>query len=596
MKYIFLSMRKYLCVALILGLLCACAKEGYPTGGPKDETPPVVLGTSPVNGSIDFSAKEFLINFDEYVQVKDADNNILVSPPMKQKPEYTTRGKGILVKLKDTLMANTTYLFQFKGGIVDFNEGNPLPSYEYVFSTGANIDSMTLRGRVLDAFSNKPSDDAVSVMAYAESQLLADSLAPDSVVAKQKPMYMTRCDKDGYFELNHLRSVRYRLLALADDDKNLMLGPSEAVAFLDTLVSPYHMPAPPDTTQRDSSLIAQLDSLASAPAASDTLAAPILPGQQLQMRLSLLKVETQRVVKAEFSRKGKLVIATQCPLSKQYSLQHLDSTDTSRLFVYPNPQGDTLTVWTASKDCDSLVLLLRDTNLTDTLKLTYRAKASSAMGTKKIAQTTMRSLVASSHPYYDTLRLAFENPISGFVGAAADSMVAVFNLTDSTTTYCGLRMTDSCGPQAYTHAMINFKGKGGEKYKFTVAHGQLRDIYGQITPDSLVVSTQYTKAENYGNIFITVTLDSALAPVIVQLTNEKGDTQQQHILTHSQKVAFEHLKGGKYNVRVVIDADADGHWTPGNYWQHRQPEEVRYFDKTLELRENWDMEEKWEVE
>ena len=63
-------------------LLHACAKQGYPTGGPKDETPPVVLGTTPANGTLNFDAKEFSIAFDEYVQVKDADNNILVSPPM----------------------------------------------------------------------------------------------------------------------------------------------------------------------------------------------------------------------------------------------------------------------------------------------------------------------------------------------------------------------------------------------------------------------------------------------------------------------------------------------------------------------------------
>ena len=70
-----------------VGLFYACAKQGYPTGGPKDETPPVVLGTTPPNGTTNFDAKEFFIAFDEYVQVKSADENILVSPPMKQKPE-----------------------------------------------------------------------------------------------------------------------------------------------------------------------------------------------------------------------------------------------------------------------------------------------------------------------------------------------------------------------------------------------------------------------------------------------------------------------------------------------------------------------------
>ena len=92
--------RLFILLAVAAALLAAaCAKQGYPSGGPKDETPPVVTGTEPESGTLLFDAKEFVIHFDEYVKVKDADNNILVSPPMKQKPEYKTKGRGIVVKL-----------------------------------------------------------------------------------------------------------------------------------------------------------------------------------------------------------------------------------------------------------------------------------------------------------------------------------------------------------------------------------------------------------------------------------------------------------------------------------------------------------------
>ena len=190
-------------LAFTLAVVLSCAKQGYPSGGPKDEKPPVVLSTTPANGSLNFGEKQFSIAFDEYVNIKDAENNILVSPPMNTKPEYTTKGRSVVVKLKDTLMPNTTYLFQFKEGIVDFNEGNPLPSFEYVFSTGSSIDSMTLRGQVLDAFTLKPFSQVVTVMAYGESQM-ADTLG-DSIVAKVQPMYATRTDKEGNFALNRRR-------------------------------------------------------------------------------------------------------------------------------------------------------------------------------------------------------------------------------------------------------------------------------------------------------------------------------------------------------------------------------------------------------
>ena len=140
---------------VLLVLANGCARQGYPTGGPKDETPPISLGARPANESRHFNGKEFYIQFDEYVVLKNATENVLVSPPMKEKPEFTTKGKGVLVKIKDTLQANTTYLFQFKDAIADFTEGNLLPSYEYVFSTGDSMDTLMLGGQVLDARNGK---------------------------------------------------------------------------------------------------------------------------------------------------------------------------------------------------------------------------------------------------------------------------------------------------------------------------------------------------------------------------------------------------------------------------------------------------------
>lgn len=577
-------------IASAIILLAACAKEGFPSGGPKDETPPVVIGALPANGTLNFNAKEFLINFDEYVQVRDADNNILVSPPMKQKPEYTTKGRGVLVKIKDTLRQNTTYLFQFKEGIVDFNEGNPLSSYEYVFSTGSTIDSMTLRGTVLHAFTAKPHDEAVTVVAWSEQQLIIDSAICDSVVAKDKPIYMTRCDKEGRFQLNHMRTGRYRLLAIDDADKNLMLNTDEAVAFLDTLITPYHMPAPPDTARRDTtatdSTIADTTRIDTP--STDSLATTL---PQITLRLSLLKHETQRITKAEFTDRGQAIITTQCPLTPRYTLRPLDSTDTTSLYIYPNAHRDTLNLWTANADCDSLALVLADSNLCDTLRLQYRPKP----GNKKMVQSWLRSLVQRTHPHFDTLRLAFDRPVAVIADSLPDSLVTVFNLTDSTTSHCPLQFYDSCSIGGHTRALILFHGHSGTKYRFTLPCYSLRDIYGNLNADSLVINTEYDKPENYGAIILTATFDSLAAPVILQLINDKGDALRQHILTASQQVTFAHLKAGKYSIRAILDLDTNGQWTPGDYYKHRQPEPVRYYDKTLDLRENWDMEETWNI-
>lgn len=356
--------------------VAGCAKAGMPSGGPKDKEPPKVLRTEPENGATQWTANEFAIFFDEYVTVKDADKNILVSPPMDTKPEYVTKGHAVVVKIKDSLRANTTYLFQFKEGIVDYNEGNPLASFEYVFSTGSGIDSMTIRGQVLDALTHRPyqAEGAITVAAfgleqmarfdsvqniYLDSLLRADTTgtlaekvdrlhAGDSIVAKEKPMYMTRCDKEGRFEMNHLREGSYRVLAFEDGDNNLLLKAGEAVAFLDTLVLAQHMPPPVDTTKADTSRLdsTRLDSNLVDSIRHDTLTRPSDSIAELNgenrvlptvLHISLHKVEAQRVSKAEMEGKGRIKLSTVLPLTEHYQLRPLDTTGAACCILKPMP-------------------------------------------------------------------------------------------------------------------------------------------------------------------------------------------------------------------------------------------------------------------
>lgn len=641
---------KKIAIALIIfsaacGLL-SCAKQGFPSGGPKDETPPVVQGTEPPNGTLNFNAKEFVILFDEYVTMKDV-SGVLVSPTMGKKAEFGTKGHGLVVKIKDTLQPSTTYLFQFKNAIADFNEGNLLPSFEYVFSTGGNIDSMTLRGQVVDAFSQKPLSENITVAAWAESQL-ADSVG-DSIVAKVQPMYMTRPDKEGRFELNHLREGRYLLLAIEDGDKNMRLGKDEAVAFLDTLVTAVKMPAPPDTTAADS---ARRDSTGVATAAADSVRHPSattppapanlstptdsalhaasrtadsLPKSSLTLLMSQTKKTAQRITKSSFTQRGRIEIATAAPLSKHYKLRHLPADSASQpvqLWHTTNSKGDTLHVWVADKECDSLRLVLSDTTgLHDTLNLQMKRNAASnrSKQTKskipnarmpKVKPSVMVSCVAAQHPYFDTLWLRFVNPAAGVCSAwrpvdsvsrPLDTAVQVLALKDSSTTRCGIRLLadSTMAPAVGMKAYIAFEGKAGEKYQFKVPAGLFYDIWDNVS-DSITITTEYTKSESYGNIALTLLADSLgegrpFPRLIVQLTDEKGETVKELTVTQPGKCPFPHLKGGKYGVRAIVDSDGNGVWTPGDWWQRRQPERVLTFGKTLELRENWDMEEKWAI-
>ena len=126
-----------------------------PTGGPKDSIPPRLVSASPTLNSTNVKGNKITLTFNEYIDLKEAQTNVLISPLPKKQPSIDFKLKTVTVKLKDTLLPNTTYSINFGNAIVDNNEGNPLKDFTYVFSTGNQIDSFTLSGKVILAETGK---------------------------------------------------------------------------------------------------------------------------------------------------------------------------------------------------------------------------------------------------------------------------------------------------------------------------------------------------------------------------------------------------------------------------------------------------------
>jgi len=524
-------MRKLSLLLTLALLTVACAKQGYPTGGPKDVEPPKVVEASPANETRQFTARQFFIEFDEYVVLKNADNNVLVSPPLGEKPEYTTKGHGVLVKLNDTLRANTTYLFQFKEAIADFNEGNVLSSYEYVFSTGDQMDTLMMAGRVTAARNGKPWEETLTVLAYR----------PDDTL----PALVTRTDKSGHYAFHYIPEGRYRIVALEDKNKNLTVDSSEAVAWDTT----YHV---------------AVDSIDSNRMATLYISAP--------------DRRVQRVLKAEFTERGHITISTLLPM------QHPTVTG-EKLLWRLNGKRDTLNLWCLNEQCDSTVLILTDEGLHDTLKLRYRSSAPSGRrsNSQQLAKTPlMKTLCDGSKAFYDSLMIAFTAPVTPI----GDTLQAeITRLKDSSTSLYPI-VLDSSGLKARLDAVL----QSGEEYRIRIAEGLFADPYGR-TSDSLNFKLT---PKDYGTLTLHVNNHSGSALVIEVL--DKHDTIVQHkCLAGSGDVRFTHLPAGEYRLRAVIDRNGDGQWTTGDYHQGRQPEEHRLFEKTLQLREKWEMEEQWRI-
>ena len=542
-------------VALVLA---SCAKQGMPSGGPKDETPPQVLRLTPEERTRGFDGSAFEIAFDEYVVLKDAENNILVSPPMRQKPDYKVKGKRLVVQLNDSLTPNTTYLFQFVGAIADFTEGNPLPALEYVFSTGSYIDSMTVRGSVTDALTQEPHKEAVSVWLYTpeEYEQLLLSLS-DTAVACPKPRYATRCDKEGAFAFNYISPGAYRCVAVVDEDKSLTVSATETVAFGDSLLTAYGMSdsVAVDSTRR----YCEADS------------------HRVQLYYFSPNRAQQRITGSGFKRRGQLTVSTLLPM-RDPSVESGGEALVWRL----NATRDTMSLWTLREACDSLRLIVSDTTgLHDTLTMKYTPrKMPGGMG---LQPPTAMKLNPKKLPYYDTLWLSTSTPFDT-ARCRCDSAVAVLNAADSSRRYCQV-LIDS----TWLRAALLFPFRAGGKYVIDVHKNCFYTLYGRAL-DSLHAEISVTEPEEYGTLNLTVT-SAVTEALLVELLTEQGKVLQQRRAAASGPLQFAHLQPGKYRIRAIVDANGNGAWDEGDLGAQRQPERVVYMPKTLEVRANWEYNE-----
>ena len=189
----------------------SCANMSRPGGGPRDETPPVFIKSTPVPNALNVSKQKVEIEFDEIIQVDKPSEKVIVSPPQKDMPEIRTSGRKITVILKDSLLPNTTYTIDFSDAIIDNNERNPLYGFAYSFSTGPKIDSLQVSGILLNARDLEP---ITGMLVGLHSDL------EDSAFQKLPLERIASSDELGHFTIRNVTPGKYRLFALKDMNRD----------------------------------------------------------------------------------------------------------------------------------------------------------------------------------------------------------------------------------------------------------------------------------------------------------------------------------------------------------------------------------------
>ena len=592
----------------LTSLIAACANQGAgPDGGPYDETPPRIVGMTAPERLQNGKRTKFSLVFNELIKVDNPTEKIIVSPPQIETPEIKVSGRRITVELLDSMRPNTTYTVDFSDAITDNNEGNPLGQYTYIFSTGQTTDTMQMSGYVLNAEDLEPVKGILAGL-YQQHH--------DSVFSKRAFDRVARTDASGFFSIKGVAPDRdYRLYALQDADGDFhFTQPSEMLGFLHTnLRAGAFRDTRYDTLWVDS---VRYDSIRIIPYTHFT-------PDDLVVRAFKIDVNTRHYLKAQRDVPEWFTTFFTGPSRKRPTIQGLNF-DASKAFVVNASAGnDTLTYWLADTTLlrqdtlrfaytydnwdDSLAQMLPKTDTLELVPKTTFAKraANEAKELEKwnkqrekrekrgdfsksqppMVALQLRADVSSSLVPNRNILIQFDQPLQRF-----DMKKLHLRLKKDSTYHDAPYALDTV-PNNILAYRLRAEWRPGQEYQLVIDSAAMTSLYGRV---NLATDNKFSiaKLEDFGTVFLS--LSNAHESTVVQLLGSDGKPVAQ-APTKNGRAEFYYVQPGKYYLRCFFDRNGDGKWTTGSWSPRRDPEEVYYFPKEIEVRANWDLNESWDV-
>ncbi len=564
-------------VALMSGLFGACASTGYPTGGPRDETPPVMIRSTPPADALSFLGDEIRIEFNEIIQLSDIFQKLMVSPPVNEAPVVTARGNTMIVRFQEDLQPNATYTLDFADAVRDNNEGNVLENFTFSFSTGDYIDSLAISGNLYDATNLAP---------VANALVMVHSNLADSAFLKQVPIRVTRTNSAGRFSIQNLAPGEYRLFALEDANRNYKYDqPGERIAWRTELVSPYvgfHERV--DSVSSDSAVVVQEQAF--------------LPDS---LQLFLFKEDNVRQYMVDNKRpsRNRVDFAFSRPLLHPLEVNLVNKAH-GNWFVYEHTmQHDSVTLWL--KDSllikgDSLMMQLRYPVLdslkevswqTDTLNAyffdTQEVQSRSRRRDAEEAVVVVPNLrvdgLKGSLEILEQMALVFPTPLA-FVNKEAIRLYQMVDTIPESIDFDLVR--DSMRIRRYA---FDFDRVAGGNYIVEMDSAAFTDIYGLVNApvkQRVAVKTE----DSYGIFYLNI--NEPQKNWLVQVLDSQEKIVRRASVPSNGKIGFRYLKPGKYFARIVEDVNGNGEWDTGNFEKGLQPERLYYYPEEINIRANWD--------
>jgi hypothetical protein len=576
--------KRFIFYLLIIGGMYACASIGSPGGGEIDITPPVFVESDPAPNTVRFNKKKISLTFDEYIALEKPSETLIVTPPQNKLPDIRAVGKKITVELKDSLLPDITYTFDFTNGIVDNNERNVLEGFTFAFSTGDVIDSLVISGILLNGENLEPMPNT---MVGIHSDL------SDTAFLQLPFLRTSQTNERGQFSIRNVATGTYRLFALGDINRSFKFDlPDKAIAFYDSLIVPSFEPAMRmDTVWRDSVTVDTVREVHFTRFTPDNIL----------LRLFQENVAQQYLSRAERGDSAQITLAFNDPVKEIPSLELLGETERADWYLLEQSSDRrVVTYWLTDSSLyrkDTLRIaahyLAHDTlndltPFTDTLRL-IKKKVEVPKPDKKnpvkerLDRLDVKISANGVIDVFDTVKIMFPEPPVPFSREQIHIRQKVDTLWEERDFPL---VADSLNPRRY---YFDYPWPYEQEYQISIDSAALVSLYGK-TNDSLLISFK-TKAEKEYSLLIIGLSGNEYAGFGQLLDN--SDKVVKTVPIEDGELVFFDVKPGKYFLRYIDDENGNGLWDTGYYAEHIQPETVYYYPGNFELKAWKEYEEAW---
>lgn len=574
-------------------IISSCANQGMPTGGPRDSVPPILLETSPMYNSLNFSGNKVQFTFNEYIISDEVSEKLVVSPPLEKRPIIRTKGKTLIVQFNEELMDSTTYSLDFKNSIADNNEKNPYKSMRFSFSTGDVYDSLRVAGVIMDAFNLEPVESGL---------VLLQKNLHDSAVYSVRPNYIAKTDENGVFMIDNIAPGKYNLFAINDANNDLIYNEgAEEFAFVDSLVVP------------SSEFLEELDTLVKGTDSLLVLGHTHFHPDPFYLRQFTEDIFDQYMDSYSRDTRYNCSFIFSESVKDTFDIKLVGNETTNWYQMEYNDKMDSLVIWitdTMIARQDTLFMELSYYQLDsaaqlyvqkDTVEMNFKDKVEVKTKKKRKSRDEGKekpkpipqfnwatSASASIMELNKSIILIAPEPVSNF-----DSTQIVLFLTEDTLK-TPLKIEFVKDTSAWRQYQISHKWEPETDYTLEIDSAACTNIYG-ISSKKLSKKFKTREEDYYGTV--TVNATNVPCSVLIQLLKNNDDETilMEKVIDKDGFLIFDFIVPDKYKMKVIYDENENGKWDTGSYQDKFQAEKVVYNNKVVKVRSNWEEELIWDL-